>query len=114
MNEAPPVDAVATDEASLALPELVDRLGRRIASALVIAGALIGLAIYWRPGPLRYQAVAAGSQVVRLDTRSGTMIACEADQCGIVLRHGQHLTIRPLVSPPKAAPSPAPAPNAAR
>lgn len=114
MDEAPPVEAALANETPLSLPELVDRLGRRLASALVIAGALIGLGIYWRPGPPRYQAVTAGTQVVRLDTRSGTMIACEADQCGIVLRHGQHLAIHPLLGLPKPAPAAAPAQNAAR
>src|SRR3954470_15293182 len=91
------------DEAPLTLDEIVDRAGRRLATALVLTGAFIGLAIYWQPAPARYQVAASGNQILRIDTRKGTIIACEGGQCAIVLRHGQHLVRELTVSaPPKA------------
>jgi hypothetical protein len=107
------------DEAPLALDEIVDRAGRRVASALVAAGALIGLAIYWQPAPPRYQAVANGTEVLRIDTRKGTILSCTGDRCYTVVRHGQHLDSGPPASLPKpaaqlpAAPAPGSAPAAA-
>jgi hypothetical protein len=105
MTEEPPPYAGAADEAPLTLDEILDRAGRRIASALVVAGALIGLAIYWRPAPPRYQAVANGAEIFRVDTRSGTILSCTGDRCYTVVRHGQHLASDPLPLP--APPRPA-------
>jgi len=113
MTEEPPPHAGPAEEAPFTLDEIVDRAGRRIATALVVAGALIGLAIYWQPPPPRYQMIASGSQVLRIDTRRGSIIACEDGQCGIVVRRGQHLSSRPPASLPKpAAPALVPAPTA--
>jgi hypothetical protein len=105
MSDAPPAYAGPADEAPLALDEIVDRAGRRIASALVAGGALIGLAIYWQPAPPRYQAVANGTEVLRIDTRTGTILSCTGDRCYTIVRHGQHLESDPppLPSPPKPA-----------
>jgi len=101
------------EEAPLTLDEVVDRAGRRIASALVAAGALIALAFYWQPAPPRYQMVTSASQVLRIDTRKGTIIGCEGERCAIVLRHGQHLDEHLSIgAPPKPAAVPAPAPTA--
>ena len=41
------------------LGELIDGSVRKLVTGLVIAGALIGLAIWSRPSPGHYQAVAA-------------------------------------------------------
>ncbi|HMG46439.1 MAG TPA: hypothetical protein VK614_03155 [Allosphingosinicella sp.] len=100
--------------------ELIDAALRKIITAMVIAAALIALAIYWRPGPPRYQAVAApDGRILRVDTRNGTILACDGDQCWTVVRHGQHLARNPgraalpapaaPVAPPAPAPAPAPA-----
>ena len=86
------------------LGEVVDRAVRRIATTLVIASGVIALAIYSRPGPPRYEAVASGAGMVRIDTRTGTMIACEAGRCYTMLRRGQDLDRRPA---PPALPKPA-------
>ena len=87
--------------------DIVDGAVRRIMTGIVIAAGAIALAIYARPSPPRYEAIATETGVVRLDTRSGTMIACEAGRCTTILRRGQRLERRPR---PPVLPSPAPAP----
>jgi hypothetical protein len=110
MTEEPRLYAEPADEPPLALDEIVDRAGRRIASALVAAGALIALALYWQPAPPRYQMVASGSQILRIDTRRGTIIGCEGGKCVTVLKRGDHLAPRLAIDvSPKAAPAPTPA-----
>jgi hypothetical protein len=96
--------------------ELIDGALRKIITAIVIAAALIALAIYSRPGPPRYQAVAApDGRIIRVDTRKGTILACDGDQCWTVVRSGQHLAHNPgrPALPAPAAPAPRPAPAAA-
>jgi hypothetical protein len=78
-------------EAESPLAHLVDMVSRRIATAIVIAGALIALAIYFRPAPPHYAAFAAGGEVIRIDTKTGSMIACGAGPCVLMLKHGQRL-----------------------
>ena len=64
----------------------------KITTGIVIAGAIVGLAVYARPGPPRFDAFAFGDQIVRVDGRTGTIIACEGQQtCQLVLRKGQRL-----------------------
>lgn len=93
--------------------ELVDMALRKIVTALVIAAAIIAIAIYARPAPPRYQAIAApDGRIIRVDTRSGTILACEGRTCMRVVQRGQHLE-RELPAPapaPAALPAPAPAP----
>jgi hypothetical protein len=98
--------------------DLVDSVVRKIVTAIVVAAALIALGIYSRPGPPRYQVIAADGRVFRIDTRKGTVIGCEGDRCAIVLSHGHELedSLGPpappkqLAPPPQIAPAPAPAP----
>ena len=92
------------DEGASGLGEIVDSAVRRLSTAIAIAGALIALAIYARPGPPSYQAFSTGGSIVRVNTRSGSVLECVDGRCGIVVRHGQHLDRRP---PPKALPAPA-------
>jgi hypothetical protein len=106
------------------LAELADSAVRKIVTAMVISAAVIGLGIYSRPGPPRYQAFAApDGRIVRVDMRSGTILACEGSRCGIVVRRGQSVDRRvtpkalpqpaaPALTAPAAAPVPAPAPAA--
>jgi hypothetical protein len=113
MTEEPRRYAESADQAPLTLDEIVDRAGRRIASGLVAAGALIGLAIYWQPAPPRYQMAASGSRILRIDTRKGTIIGCEAGQCATLLHRGQHLSSHldlDVAPKPAAVPAPAAAP----
>lgn len=93
------------------LSETVDSAIRRVSTAVVIAGAIVGLAVYARPGPPRFEAFAEGDRIVRVDTRKGTIISCEGQQtCQLILRSGQRLTrVKRTDAPaqPKALPGPA-------
>jgi hypothetical protein len=74
------------------LGQAIDAAVGKITTGIVIAGAIVGLAVYARPGPPRFDAFAAGDKIVRIDTRKGTIIACEGQQtCELVLKGGQHL-----------------------
>jgi len=74
------------------LMEAVDQLSRRLSAALVIAGALIAFGIYsTREEEQTYQAFAVGGEVFRLNTDSGTIIACNGTRCMRVLESGQAL-----------------------
>jgi hypothetical protein len=73
----------------------LDMLGRRIGGALVLGGALIGVGMYWSgdsgdEAPT-YQAFAADGEVFRVNTDSGTIIACNSARCTVVLQRGQEL-----------------------
>jgi hypothetical protein len=89
---------------------------RRVSTAIAIAGALIALAIYARPGPPTYQAFSTGSSIVRVNTRTGWIFECVEGRCGTVVRPGQSLDRRPpakaLPAPAAAAPAPTAAPKA--
>ena len=79
---------------------------------------MIALAIYARPAPPRYEAVIGDGKVVRIDTRTGTMIQCDERACRTILRRGQPLAANPYrrlpardeARPAPAVPAPAPAP----
>ncbi len=87
------------------LGEAIDGAVRKITTSIVIAGAVIGLAVYARPGPARYDAFAFGDQIVRVDGRTGTIIACRGTEtCQLVLRRGQSLD---RIKRTKALPKPA-------
>lgn len=92
----------------------IDGAVGKITTGIVIAGAIIGLAVYARPAPAppRYDAFAFGDQIVRVDSHTGTIIACEGQQtCQLVLRKGQRLTrikrTDALPAPAAATPPPA-------
>ena len=77
------------------LAELVDGAVRKVVTAIVIAGGLIGLGAYWGGDEFeapRYQVTStADGRILRVNTDSGTVIACRDDRCGIVLRRGQDI-----------------------
>ena len=100
--------------------ELIENVSRKLVTAIVIAGGLIGLGA-WSSRPstrsaAHYQIVAAEGRIYRLNTESGWVIGCEGNRCGIVLRSGRDLEdeLPPPPAPkqlaPPAAPAPAPAP----
>ncbi|HVQ08093.1 MAG TPA: hypothetical protein VMS43_06625 [Allosphingosinicella sp.] len=95
----------------LSLADIVENAARKLVTAIVIAGGLIALAIYFRSSPSspRYQAAVGDGRIVRVDTRNGTVLACEGTRCFQVLRRGQR-----LVDAPAAKALPAPAAPAAR
>ena len=76
------------------LAETIDGAARRVMTGLVIGGAAIALAVYARPGPPRYQALETDSGIVRVDTKSGTILHCVANGCYTVVRSGQSLLDR--------------------
>jgi hypothetical protein len=100
------------------MSEAIDAGARKVTTAVVIAGAIVGLAIYARPGPPRYDALVDGDRIVRIDTRKGSIISCQGEQtCQLILRSGQRLTrVKRTDAPdqPQALPKPAaPTPPAA-
>jgi hypothetical protein len=107
MSSIPPQDGRDVDTR---LNEIVDGVVRKVGTCMVISAAIVALAIYGRPAPPRYQAFAADGQIVRVDTRSGTVLACSAreGQCMRVVQRGQSLLPRP---DPEQLPKPAPAPQ---
>jgi|GEM_PF-1981820 len=106
-------------EPELSVRELADGAVRKVVTAIVIAAALVALAIYAQPAPPRYQAVVGDGQIVRIDTRSGTILSCVGNECSVVVRRGQSLVRRRALPKQDAqparlpAPGPAPAPPAA-
>ena len=99
--------------------EIAENAVRKIVTSVVVAAGFVALAIYFQPAPPRYQAAVGDGRVVRIDTKTGTVIACDADGCAIVLRRGQRLEARPHEGllprhAPENAQAPAvPAPGAA-
>ena len=93
------------------MSEVIEAGIRSVTTGLVIAGAIVGLAIYARPGPPRFEALVDGDRIVRIDTRKGTIISCEGQKtCELVLKRGQKLNrVKRTDAPaqPKALPGPA-------
>jgi hypothetical protein len=100
------------DEPPLSMGEAIDAGIRRTTTAVIIAAGIVGLAIYARPGPPRFEAVVDGDRIVRIDTRKGTIISCQGQQtCQLILKSGQRLTrVKRSDAPaqPQALPKPAP------
>lgn len=104
-------DPSESESRSARLGEAIDGAVRKITTGIVIAGGIIGLAVYARPGPPRFDAFAFGDQIVRVDGRTGTIIACEGTRtCQLVLRKGQRLE---RIQRAKALPAPAATPQPA-
>jgi len=103
------------------LSELVEGAVRKIMTSIVIAGGLIAIALYSQGDPPRYQVTAADGRIIRINTQSGTVIACQEEQCAIVLQRGQDLADKlepralpaPAARPAPALPAPAPGNEAA-
>lgn len=96
------------------LVELAEGAVRKITTGIVIAGAAIALALYARPAPPRYQVIATDTGIARIDTRSGTVIGCEAGVCRTIVRRGQSLAprLKPKALPPPSAEKAPAAPKA--
>ncbi len=87
------------------LAEVIERVAGKIVTGIVIAGALGALAIYARPGPPRYQAMVSGNVVIRLNTDSGSMIACNLERCFTLYRPGNHIGRHAPIEIPAKAPA---------
>lgn len=97
---------------------LISESVRKLVTAIVIAGGLIGLGTYMsgdRTEAPRFQVTSTpDGRILRVDTQRGTVIACEGQHCGIVVERGQDLDDAPpaRVEPPKQEARPAlPAPT---
>lgn len=107
------------EAAPATLHDLIELASRRIMTAVLIAGGLIAIAVYMQDGgeAPRYQVTAADGRIIRVNTESGTVIACRERHCAIVLERGQDLEDEPPAAglpAPEARPAPAlPAPVAA-
>jgi len=114
----------------MTLADLVADSVRKLVTAIVVAGALIGAGVYLSGDEVeapKYQVTTTpDGRILRVNTESGTVIACEGDRCGIVVQRGQDLDdspparvapnqeARPALPAPAATPAPvneaAPAP----
>jgi hypothetical protein len=76
------------------IADALERVSGKIVTGMVIGSAILGLAIYSRPGPPRYQLVAAPTgEILCMDSRKGSIISCAPDnKCYLVLKSGRHLT----------------------
>lgn len=120
MNERDPEPSPRHRGADPSLQDIADAALRKIVTAVVLASGVVALAIYARPAPPRYEAVIGDGKVVRIDTRTGTMIQCDAGACRTILRRGQPLSPNPYRrggdrdedgdEPVRALPAPARAP----
>lgn len=111
VDDRSPIPPAPEPERDLTTAELAQKIARTLATAFILAGAFIALAIYSRPAPQRYQAFEADDgQVVRIDTRTGAMIGCEAGTCFTIRKRGQDLVPHPdKAALPKKAPGQVPA-----
>jgi hypothetical protein len=101
-------------EVEPSVADLVESAVRKLVTAIVVAGGLIAIGLYWQPAPPRYEAVAADGRIYRINTHNGTIIGCQGERCAIVLQHGHELedNLEPPAAPrqlppPQAAPAPA-------
>jgi hypothetical protein len=94
------------------LGELIEGSVRKLVTGMVIAGALIGLGVYGssRGGSSApdYQITtsADGRIVYRLNTDSGSIVACRDNHCWLMQRGSHNLDETPPAeaAPPQAAP----------
>ena len=94
--------------------EAIDSAVGKITTGIVIAGMIVGVAVYARPGPARFEAFAVGEKIVRVDKVKGTIITCEGQQtCQLVLQKGQRLqrVPRTKIDYKAASATPLPAPS---
>ena len=89
--------------------------------SVLIAGAIVGAALILSWGMPRstpkYQLAASGDMIVRMNTESGTMLACTPQRCARVATpgHGEHfgpVTIERDAATPPALPKSEPQKNA--
>ena len=92
-----------------------DRKGSSIIAAAIVGAALI-LSWGMSSSEPRYQLASSGEAVVRMDTDSGEMIACNAQRCSRIERPDRAKTFGPLTievgddAAKKAPPAPPKAP----
>jgi hypothetical protein len=80
---------------TLNLADIADRASKRLTTAILVAGAMVGLAIYWKPAPTHFEAFAADGQVYRVNNKTGTVLGCSQAGCRTIVRRGQRLLDKP-------------------
>lgn len=96
VDEGRPIQPDSRREPDHVLADLMQGIARTVATAFIVAGALIALAIYSRPAPQRFSAFAAeDGRIIRVDTRKGTVLACQSGACYVVVKRGQRLVKNP-------------------
>lgn len=96
--------AAPKEEATLA--DLINDSVRKVVTAIVVAGALIGAGVYLGGDEVeapRYQVTTTpDGRIIRLRTDNGTLVVCDgAGRCGILQRRSEDLEDDP---PPSALP----------
>jgi hypothetical protein len=75
-------------------PRTATERGFAMIAAAIVAASLV---IYWGlPEEPRYQLAGSGSAIVRLDTDSGEMIACDMQRCARIMAPDRAKTIGAL------------------
>ncbi len=106
------------------LADTIDVAVRRVVTGMVLAGALVGAGIYLSESaePARYQVTTTNDgRVIRLNTDSGSLVACEGNDCWLLQRGSSGLrerddedeTPKQEAAAPAPAQLPAPQPEAA-
>lgn len=100
---------------------LISESVRKIVTAIVVAGGLIGLGAY-ASGGTRVEApdyqitTTSDGRIVRLNTDSGSIVVCQSNRCWVMQRGSEDLDDEPPADLPKqearpALPAPAQAPT---
>ena len=86
--------------------EILRQRTATMALAIVAAAAIIGFSLPDTPRTPTYQGFVVDGKVVRLNTRTGNIVACDFARCVRLLGNGKKL--EPNSAPGLAAPAPAP------
>jgi hypothetical protein len=106
-------ERLSEEGAAQTVGALINESVRKLVTAIVIAGGLIGVGAYFSGAEIeapRYQVTTTpDGRIIRVNTDSGTVIVCDGERCGIVLQRGQDLDDAPppRVEPPKQDARPA-------
>ena len=96
------------------LYDMVDLVARRLVTAIVLAGGLVAFGLWTQdsaeaPG---YQiAAGADGRIYRVNTDSGSIVACEGDTCALIQRASEDLAdelperIKAALPPPAQTPA---------
>ena len=97
------------------LYELVDLVARRLVTAIVIAGGLVAFGLWTQDNGVEavdYQiAAGADGRIYRVNTDSGSIVACEGETCALIQRGSEDLAdelperIKAALPPPAQAPA---------
>lgn len=93
------------------MTDLAEMTVRKLVTAIVIAGGLIALGLYSQDTAApNYQIVAApDGRIYRVNTDSGSIVACEEETCALIQRGSGDLADKLPERARPALPAPAPA-----